>query len=187
VNAYLKFFSSCFIIVSIIELFMIIIFSMTELNIGKTMSLIDFLFASGLFPLSGIILYCFLIIITCCLLILGIVFRKVISKEINYKILSKYLIVLGLFVLISSFVKLEYIVLLSNKEVIVNAEAVIFEAILYNPVITPFYAAVLWISFSGIACGYLICGLIITAGGIQWSSEIAREKVSESNNLGINK
>ena len=166
---------------------MIIIISMTELNIGKTIYLIDFLFASGLFPLSGVITWCFLIIITCCFLILGLVFRIVILKEINYKILSKYLIVLGLFVLVGSFVKLEYIVLLSNKEVIVNAEAVTFEAILYNPVITPFYAAVLWISFSGVACGYLICGLIITAGGIQWSSEIVREKVSEPNNPGINK
>ena len=183
VSKYLRFFSLSFIVVSIIELITVVVFHATELNVGKKMIVQEVLFTSGLFPLSGTIKWILLILLMCCFLLFGIVLHKVAKIDENkIRVLSRQLIVMGVFILIACYVELEYIMLLSNTEILVNAELITFETALYNPSITPFFAAIMWISFTGVVCGYLVFGLIITSGGIQWSLEIEKNFKKVSNN-----
>ena len=186
VSRFLRIFSLSFVVVSIIELISVVVFHVTELNIGKEIFVQDLLFGSGLFPLSGTIMWILLILLISCFLLFGIVLRKVAKIDENrIRVLSRQLIVIGVFILIACYVKLEYIMLLSKTEILVNAKLINFEAALYNPSITPFYAAIIWISFTGIALGYLVFGLIITGGGIQWSVELQKKfkKMSKNNSL----
>lgn len=77
VSRFLRIFSLSFIVVSIIELISVVVFHATELNIGKEIFVQDLLFGSGLFPLSGTIIWILLILLISCFLLFGIVLRKV--------------------------------------------------------------------------------------------------------------
>jgi len=183
VSKFLKYFGVAFIIVSVMELIVILILSATEISIGQKILIQDLIYFSGLFPLSKIIAWIVFIFSTCCFLLLGIVILGIAKiDEPKIKILSKQLIVIGVFILIGCFFKLEYIRVLANTEINIGFGLVTFEAILYNSSMTPLYAAILWIFFSSVACGYLVIGLVIAAGGIQWSLEIDKPKKEKNDN-----
>ncbi len=180
----MKFFAIIFVAVSIIELIFALLISLTSVNInGETVLLATILMGAEILPLEGAFFWIFLILLICCFLGLGLVlFKLSLAKNLETKSLTKYLSILGMLILIMTFIKIEYLVLL--EKTIVNyatgSNPSTFQSFLYNPNITPFSAAAFWIFFMSVACGYLLIGLIVAAGGLKWQLEIERGETPES-------
>lgn len=147
----------------------------TSLNLNsENILLYDHYFTSGtthsFITLSWIalmminILY---IILSC--LFFGLRFKN----DLDNVVIAKYIIILGIVVLISSFTHMGYILVIANSQLNYNGMMISFNTALLNQKITPFLALTFWVYFYAITCIYLCFGLIITAGGINWSNKIA--------------
>ncbi len=180
VSNLLKGFSFVFITLSIVEIIDFILLGSLELSFnGQAMSFQDFIFSSGIFPLNAVLIWVLLFLTTCCFLLLGFVLFKVaIKKSYEIKTLSKYLVVIGFFIMVASFLKLEYVIMINKTEIVMNNNAITFQSAISNPEITPFILAILWNFFIFVACTYVILGLIITVAGINWEIEIEKQEKS---------
>lgn len=180
-----------FTIVSIIELIFMIIIGLTPATInGEAVPLSSLIFGGVIIPIEGAFLWIFLMVIMTFFAILGLVMSKIVtSKKIDDNTIGKYLSIIGMLILILSFVKLEYIILMQKTGV--NYDTVrtcfpsettcldTFQSLLYNPTITPFGAAALWIVFTAVVCGTLISGLVVAASGLKWVLEIEKAQDAE--------
>ncbi|MFX1588880.1 MAG: hypothetical protein ACFFC1_12040, partial [Promethearchaeota archaeon] len=167
-----------FIIVSLIEFIDIILLStVIRMNMdGDNLSLIQVLFNTGLITIDGAFLWIFLLITPFIFIALGFILIKLAKKEIlNRSILSKDILLIGLFLLVGSFIKMVYIILLANIKLNLGI-AVELQQVMYNPLITPFIGAVMWIYIYGTTGGYLISGLIFGGVGLKWILIIEKEK-----------
>ncbi len=179
----LKICSVIFVVLSVVELINIMVLLNTELTIdGKEILLSKIIFSSENFPLEGTLLWIFFTIFVCCFLVIGILFRLMsIKKDFEPKLLAKYLVGLGILILVFSFVKLEYISLLAKTPILLVEDSdFTLQAALYNPHVAPFSAAVLWIFFTAVICGSLIVGIVVTAGGLKWLIEMEEQEKKES-------
>ena len=174
---YLKLFSLGFIITSLIELIDVILLStIIRMNIyGYNLSLVEVLFKTGLLPIESSFLWIFLMIIPCIFTLLGfVIFRNAKKDELDSNALSKFILVIGLFFLLGSFIKMAYIVFFGNNRLDLIG-SIKFEHALYNPLITPFIGAVMWIYLYSITAAYLISGLIFSGVGLKWILIIERK------------
>jgi len=174
---YLKLFSLGFIITSLIEFIDVILLStVIRMNIyGYNLTLFEVFFNTGLLPIESSFLLIFLMITPLIFIALGLVIFKRAKRDIfEMKILSKFILVIGLFLLLGSFIKMVYTVFLGNSELDLNG-SLKFEQALYNPLITPFIGAVMWIYLYSITAGYLISGLIFGGVGLKWILTIEKE------------
>ena len=162
--------SFTFIGASVIELVFSMILALTELSLDEGNMILGSLIVNlDLMPLETIFLWLFLQLIICFFLILGITLLLVITKkQVPNDVMAKYLVLTGILILILSFIKLEYIVLLGKTEI--NG-LITFENALYDLSISPAYAAVMWIFYTAVVCSYLIIGLVVAAVGLQWTLE----------------
>ena len=178
----LKFFGIVFMGVSIIELVFALLIGLAPVNINnKSVLLATILLGSGILPLEGTLFWIFLMFLVCCFLILGFALYKLSSAEkLDVMTLTKYLSILGMLILIMTLIKIEYIVLLQKTVVdyTTGSDPATFQSFLENFNITPIYAAVLWICFLSISCGYLVIGLVISAGALKFQIEIERNEGS---------
>lgn len=174
-------FGVIFIIVSLGQF----IVSLLLLNIplelkGENTSLLNLLFNTDIIDLSGLFLWIFIHGIIGEFLVLGILFFILQKKDqLENMRLAKYLVVMGVFLLIGCFIQLKYIIMLARTEIPFSGIDD-FQSMLYTPDIAPFLAAALWISYIGVICGYLQFGLFITASGIKWVLEIEKEEEKQA-------
>lgn len=169
------------IILSIVELIFVFSLLFIEFNvIPEILPLQELIFSSDFIEISGSILWVFLIICMVCFLILGIhILRFALNKKINSRSLAKYLVVLGMVLLLGGFVKMDYLVLLGKTKIETALGPISFQTALYDSTITPFMAGVFWVFFISVIICFLITGLIVTTAGIKWTLLIEREKPSK--------
>ena len=168
---FLEIVSIIFIILSLIEFAYMILFNFTEFNFyGNSIFLYEFIYSSNIMPLSGRLLWVFLIISVFCFLILGIfLYKTVIKKKIESRSLAKFMVVVGMVILLTGFVKMNYLVLLGKTKLSLNSDSIAFQSALYDLYITSLAPAALWGFFISVICCFLTLGLIITALGIKWT------------------
>ena len=167
------------IVLSALEIISIIILGFTPLVInGGFMTMNVLIFTSGLFPLVGSLVWIFLLLIICGFLILGVFLIFIIKKkDISLPYLAKYSIVIGIFLLIGAFNKVEYVYVLQRTTVNTTPTALSVQNMLVNPAITPFYVLVLWNFFTVVVCAYTVVALIIAAGGLNLTLKFERKEL----------
>ncbi len=172
------------IILSIMELVFIVLLLFTEVNVVPEILLLhELILSSDFISISGSLLWVFLIICMVFFLILGIhMLRFALNNKIESKPLAKYLVVLGMVMLLGAFVKMDYLVLLGKTNVDTVLGSIPFQTALYDSTITPFSSGVIWVFFISVICCFLITGVIVTTAGIKWTSLIEREESSNSSN-----
>ncbi|MFX0059881.1 MAG: hypothetical protein ACFE85_18860 [Candidatus Hodarchaeota archaeon] len=178
---YLKLFSIGFIVVSFIEFIDIILLSIVikmEIN-GDNLPLIEIFFNTGLLPIHGSFLWVFLIIIPCVFVAFGfILFRSARKDRHDINTLSKFILVIGLFLLLGSFIKISYMILLANTKLNLGS-SIEFQQALYNPLITSFGGGAMWIFLYAVGFSYLISGLIFGGVGLKWILILEKENQIE--------
>lgn len=160
-----------FIIVSLVEIVFIIVMHFTPFTLnGDSILLSEFIYAAEIVPLSGTLLWIFLIIASVCFLILGFFMYKIIlSKTIESWPLAKYMVVLGMVILLGGFVKMNFLVLLGKINIDTISGPIRFQSAIYSLTYTPIMVNFLWIFFILINCSILIAGLCVTASAIKWT------------------
>ena len=174
-----------FIIVSLIEIVLFIVFHFTTFTLnGDSFLLSELIYSGDIIPLSGTLLWIFLITAIVCYLILGIfIYKIILSKTIESWSLAKYMVIIGMVILLGGFVKMNFLVLLGKTDITYLSGSIRFQTALYNTTITPIMPALFWIIYISINCYILIIGLWVTGIGIKWGllqeeeeSELSSEK-----------
>ncbi len=160
-----------FIIVSLVEIVFIIGMHFTPFTLnGDSILLSEFIYAADIVPLSGTLLWIVSIIATVCFLILGFFMYKIIlSKTIESWPLAKYMVVLGMVILLGGFVKMNFLVLLGKINISTISGPIRFQTAIYSLTVTPIMVNFFWIIFISINCFILIAGLFVTGIAIKWS------------------
>ena len=171
-------FGILFIILSSIELINIYILMNTQINLyGKKMLFKDFIHNLDIVPIAGILLFYFLISSICFFFIIGFLSIKASSEKIeDNAIRSKKILILGILILIFSFIKLGYLNFLGRIKVNVSGELRSFQHIIFMSNFGPFYIVVIWLFFTCVICFYLMVGLVYGALGLHWNLELQRMK-----------
>lgn len=180
IKKYLLPVSLIFIVVSVIEIINVFILLGSELTIdGESLTFSQFIAESALIPTKALIIWILLIISSYLFCILGGLLYYLRSKEnLDHLIMSKYLTTLGMLILLTSFIKLEYIILLARTNVLFTDDLT-FQLALYDSKIAPGYVAALWIYFYATVCCFLMFGLVVAASGLKWTLEIEKEEEPE--------
>ncbi|MFX1409496.1 MAG: hypothetical protein ACFFA6_04035 [Promethearchaeota archaeon] len=171
------------IILSLMEIATAFLLNFTEFNVlPNSILLQELIFSSKYVNLSGSIFWVFLIISMFFFLILGVhMYRISVKKNIESKPLAKYLVIIGMTLLLGGFVKMDYLVLLGKTKVEISAlNSIPFQTALYDSSITPFIAGVFWIFLISVIVCFLITGVIITAAAIKWTADLDRESKSNT-------
>lgn len=92
--------------------------------------------------------------------------------------LAKFLLLIGLFLIIGGFIKTNFIVLLGSSSINTGLTTVTLQDALYTPTITPIFGAIMWIYFTVVVSCFLISGLIFGGIGLKWMLLIQEEKSS---------
>ena len=176
---WLGIFGLAFFLISVVELIFNLIF-----NIAITMNLSsdnlpigDVIFTSGFMPIHAILIEVIIISTTLIFMALGaIVFfisRKKGFHELN---LAKYLLLIGLFLILGGFFKMTFLTFLGKTEIIAGTTSIQFQDAVYNQSITPLFGAIIWMYFIGAICSFLISGIIIAAVGLKWILNLQEKK-----------
>lgn len=176
---YLKLWNLGFCLVSGFEIIAFIILSFfIPVNINsQEYTILSLLFTSGLatihLPLLWILLFTSIVI----LIIFAVIILILVNNEkIQNIIYARILLSSGFFLLVTNFIKVETIYILSKSILDPSGTSLIFELILYNPANTPFLGAALWIYFMASACVYFISGLVFAAIGLKWIQLLEKER-----------
>lgn len=177
---FLEIVGSIFIILSLVEIAYIILLNFTQFNLdGNSLLLSEFIYSAIIIPLSGTLLWLFLNISIICFLILGIFIYKIaLDKNIERSPLAKYMVVIGMVILLVGFVKMDFLVLLGKEKITTISGSVAFQAALFDSSITSIIAGIFWVFFISLNCVYLFIGLSVTTTGIKWT--LLQEKAEKS-------
>ncbi len=179
---WLSIFSVSFFILSIVELLDLIIFS-TVISMdldGQQFAIFNIIFQSGFMSIHAPLLWIFLLCVICAFIALVLSIYRVAKKQIieNFN-LAKFMLLIGLFLVIGGFIKMSFIVLLGNNTISTGSTTITFQNALYSPTITPVIGAIMWVYFIVVVCSFLVSGLIFGGVGLQWMLLIQNEKVSQ--------
>ncbi|MFX1308809.1 MAG: hypothetical protein ACFE8C_03855 [Promethearchaeota archaeon] len=168
---FLEIVGSIFIIVSISEITFTILLNFTPFILdGNTVLLSEFIYSSSIFPISGTILWLFVNISIVCFLILGIfVFKLSSNNNIESIPLAKYIVVIGMIIVMGGFVKMDFLVILGKSYITTTFTTITFQSALFDPFTTGLIPALFWTYFLSINTAYLLIGLTVTAVGIKWT------------------
>lgn len=160
-----------FIIVSLVEIVFFIVLHFTPFTLnGDSILLSEFIYSAEIVDLSGTFLWIFLITAMVCYLILGIfMYKIIISKTIESWSLAKYMVIIGMVILLGGLVKMNFLVLLGKTEITTISDSIRFQTALYNATVTPIMPAIIWMVYISINCYILIIGLCVTGFGIKWT------------------
>lgn len=157
----LKYFSIGFIIVIVIEVIDIVLFSsIINLTLGvHNLNIINIIFVSGFLPLEVVIEWLILITTICAFLIFGIILLNLsFRRNLEEGLFARFILLIGLFFLITGFIKLFIIYHLGEAVVRYDSTSIVFQTAIYSGSITPFIGVIMWIYFSA------MCMVILTAG-----------------------
>ncbi|MHA1763998.1 MAG: hypothetical protein ACTSYC_09635 [Promethearchaeota archaeon] len=174
-SKYLTFFCISFIIGAALEFLDFFLIMQSTIIVGNNRILMwDFFFNSGNVSFYRTLSWIIILVLNCIYLGIGLIFFGLKhKKEIKPLVLAKYIIILGIFVLVNSFTQLEYIVVIANTQIPVYGTFLPLKEIFWDSNYSSFPLLVFWVFFYAITSIYLVFGLFITAGGINWSNKIA--------------
>jgi len=168
--------------ISLIELtFFILLNSIIDMNIESQLYTIGVVvFTSGFMPphsiLIGTVIFSSIVIYIVLGAILYLVSRR---KSLENMVLAKFVLLIGLFLIIGGFFKLTFIVFLGKTTITSGAISITFQEAIYDALITPLFGAIIWMYLIGVICSLLISGLIFGAVGLKW---ILKLQENSSNN-----
>jgi len=168
---FLKIMGSIFILISLVEIVFIILMNFVFFTIdGSSYLLNEIIYSSTMFQFAGTLLWIFLISAMVCYAIIGLFMFKTGSKtDIESIPLAKFLVVIGMVVLLAGFVKMNYLVNLGKTRITSTITTVTFQTALYDMNITPIMPGIFWVFFISANIAILISGLVITAVGIKYT------------------
>jgi len=174
---FVLFFSFSFIIIPLIELISIYILLNTGVNFyGHKMLFSELMFNSSYMPFSGKLLFILLTISGCFFLIIGITMLKINSKSLSENLLrAKKIFMIGILILIFTFLKLGYLSFLGRTLVSINGKESTFLHLIMSSTFGPFYVTVIWLFFTGVICFQLMAGLFLAALGLNWVLELQKQ------------
>ena len=91
------------------------------------------------------------------------------NKKIESGPLAKYIVVIGMVIVLGGFIKMNYFVLLGKTTITSAFTTISFQNALYNTYITPIMPAIFWVYFMSVNVGLMLTGLVVTAVGIKWT------------------
>ena len=169
---WVKIFSIAFFLLSIVELLDLILFStLINLNLdGSQYNVFYIIFQSGFMTIHATLLWIFLICVICGFIALSYSIFSVAKKgAIENLTLAKFLLLIGLFLIIGGFIKTNFIVLLGNTPLNTGIPGVnTFQKALYESIITPLFGLIMWLYFTIVVSCFLISGLIFGGIGLKW-------------------
>ncbi len=168
---WLKIFSIGYVIIFALELLNIILFSnVIILSIdSEQLTISNLIFNSGYANLQLVILWIFYGISSGAFFILGVaLFRIARQNKRENQILTKTLLITGMFIIMASFFRYELIYLMNKELINTGSFSAIFMNVIYNHSITPILGAWMWNIFTIITLSILVSSLIISAVGVQW-------------------
>ena len=178
---WLSIFSVSFFILSIVELLDFIIFStVITMDLDGQLTIFNVIFQSGFMSIHAPLLWIILLCVICAFIALALSIYKVAKKQIieNYNF-AKFMLLIGLFLIIGGFIKMSFIVILGNNIISTGSTTITFQNAIYSPTITPVIGAIMWVYFIVVVCSFLILGMIFGAFGLQWMLLIQNEEVSQ--------
>jgi hypothetical protein len=171
VNKWLKIFSISFLILSIVSLVDLILFS-SIINVfidSQNLTILTIIFQSGLMSFHAMLIWIILFVIFCGFIVFSYSIFKVANKNtIKDEILAKFLLLIGLFLIIGGFITMNFIVLLGKTYINSVPTPITFQNALYSPSITPIIGAIMWMYFSFFIYCFLISGMIFGGIGLKW-------------------
>ena len=183
---WLKIFSASFFILSIVELLDLILFSFL---INLTLDSVQYNIFSVIFQLRvnytsvmtahAMLLWIVLLCVICSFIVLSLSIFNVAKKNtIKNYILAKFLLLIGLFLIIGGFIKTNFIVSLGNSNINTGITNITFQDALNSPSITPILGAIMWFYFTVVVSCFLTSGLIFGGIGLKWMLLIQEEETS---------
>jgi predicted permease len=163
---FLKIASMIIFVLSLLEIISSIVLLFTPLNLRLEKLIPINLFLSEYFPVNGLIIVIFFLILNFFSLIFSVFFYQLSVSGIDDYKFSKYLLVIGLFLLTFTFIQLYYIVLWGDSLIQIGYYFIKFEDALFVPSIAPLYMVVIWNFYMVIICSYLTIGCVSSAWGL---------------------
>jgi hypothetical protein len=182
---WLKIFSASFLILSIVELLDLILFSfLINLNLdGTHYNVFSVIFQSGFMTIHAKLLWIILLCVICSYIVLSLSIFKVAKKNIiESHTFAKFLLLIGLFLVIGGFIKTNFVVLLGNSYINMGITNIKFQHALYTPSITPVIGAIMWVYFTFVISCFLTSGLIFGGVGLRWMLLIQEKEEKETSN-----
>ncbi|NVM46206.1 MAG: hypothetical protein HWN79_14915 [Candidatus Lokiarchaeota archaeon] len=176
---WLKIFSIIFILLSVVELLDIIFFSsLINLTLDSLQySIINIIFESGLMTPHAILLWIFLLCVICGFIVFSYSLFNVAKKDkIENRTLAKFLLLIGLFLIIGGFIKTSFIALLGNSTINTIIPDTLLNAINSQSLL----GSIMWYYFILVVSCFLISGLIFGGIGLKWMLLIQEEETSNS-------
>ena len=168
---FLKIMAYIFISLTLVEMSFVILMNFTVFDIsGSPILLAELMYGSNKISLTGTILWLFLTISVICFLIIGIFIFSIGNKnKIESTSLAKFIMIIGMVILIGALVKMNYLVLLGKTNIATIPTSIRFQAALYDFNITTIIPAIFWTYFISANCAYIILGIVIAVIGIKWT------------------
>ena len=179
---WLRIFSIIFFLLSVVELLDLILFS-TLINLtldSSQYSIINIIFESGLMTPHAILLWIFLLCVICGFIVLSYSLFNVAKKnKIENRSLAKFLLLIGLFLIIGGFINTSIITLLGNS--IINTTTPVLPDTLQNVIhYQSLLGSVMWYYFSIVVSCFFISGLIFGGIGLKWMLLIQEEEKTDA-------
>jgi len=176
---WLKIFSSSFLILSLVGLINLILFS-TIINLtldSQQFTILPIIFQLGFMSFHAGLLWIVLLCIFCGFIVLSFsIFKVAKNNTLDDTILAKFLLLIGLFLIIGGFITMNFIVLLGNSTINTGITNIMFQNALYSPSITPIFGAIMWWFFTVVIYSFLVSGLIFGGVGLKWMLLIQEEE-----------
>lgn len=176
---WLKIFSASFFILSTVELLDLILFSfLINVNLdGVYYNVFNIIFQSGFMTIHASLLWIILLCVICSYIVLSLSIFKVAKKNtIENHTFAKFLLLIGLFLVIGGFIKTNFVILLGNSYINTGITYIAFQEALYSPSITPVIGAIMWVYLTIVISCFLVSGLIFGGVGLKWMLLIQEEK-----------
>ncbi len=180
---WLKIFSISFLILSLSGLVNFILFS-TIINVtldSQQYTILTIIFQSGFMTFHAALLWIVLLSIFCGFIVLSYsIFKVANNNTIKETVLSKFLLLIGLFLIIGGFITMNFIVLLGNSTINTGITNITFQEALYSSIHTPIFGAIMWNYFIVVIYCFLVSGLIFGGIGLKWMLLIQEEESTKN-------
>jgi len=176
---WLKIFSISIFILSLVGLADFILFStLTNVSLdSQQFTILTIIFQSSFMTFHAGLLWIVLFSIFCGFIVLSYSIFTVANKNtLDDEVLAKFLLLIGLFLIIGGFITMNFMVLLGNSTINTGPPPITFQNALYSPSITPVIGTIMWLYLIVPVYCFLVSGLIFGGIGLKWMLLIQEEE-----------
>jgi hypothetical protein len=182
---WVKIFSIGFLILSLVGLADLVLLS-TLINVTfdtQPYNILTIIFQSGFMSFHAMLLWIILLSTFCGFIVFSFSIFKVVNRDtvVDDKNLAKFLLLIGLFLIIGGFITMNFIVLLGKSTVNTGITNTTFQIALDSPSITPIFGTLMWFYFNIATYCFLVSGLIFGGIGLKWML-LVQEEEDDTNN-----